>query len=423
MDSPARPGRRTRGNAIIAWVIVVLLGLLTVAQALEGEYRWGVITWGAIGLVAVPAIATRDPRALPPWELIALVAIPVVDAALLGQTVISPIATYLAVAAVALIAAVDIDAYTATRMSPAFVVALVVIATLAVAATWNVSLWVVDLLAGTEYLVDDRGQDAANREMMIDFIYATGAGLFGGAGFAAYLPRGGFRPGHHGGGGEARTSASDETTPSFADRIGLDEPRLRLLSRGLQVGLAGLFLFGLLLRDVPTVTNAGIALGVSFLPALLERNYRIPIEPELVLWLFLAAFLHTLGSAGLYDLLGQWDSLTHALSASIVAAAGYTVVRAIDLHSPEVHLPRELMFAFILLFVLAVGVVWELAEFFLDRLAEGLEMQAALAQHGIDDTIGDFVFNLIGGLAVATVGAAYLQTASEQLAARLDGEV
>lgn len=41
-----------------------------------------------------------------------------------------------------------------------------------------------------------------------------------------------------------------------------------------------------------------------------------------MIWPTAAAFLHTLGSAGLYDYLGHWDSLTHAPSASLVAATG-----------------------------------------------------------------------------------------------------
>lgn len=407
----------TRRNAALGWLVVALLAGLAIRQGFAGSYRWFFFTGMAIALMVLPTAALRDPYAMPPWELLALAAIPVVDAAILDETLVSPIAVYLAVAAVALIVAVDVHNFTPARMNRSFAIALVVIATLAIGATWNVTLWIADATLGTAYLVGDQSQDAANYEMMIDFLYAAIAGLLAGVFFTGYLRRRSFPAAST----EAPREPPDEEpdpAPSLTRRFDISERHAKLFSWTLQFALSGLLVYGLFVRDVTTITNASIALTVTFLPAFLERNYRLPIEPELIVWLTTAAFLHTLGSAGLYGYLGQWDSLTHALSASLVAATGYTIVRAIDLHSEEIHLPSKTMFAFILLFVLAVGVVWELVEFAIDLASQRFGFDAVLAQHGVNDTVGDLLFNLVGAVIAATLGATYLTDVSHRLVDR-----
>lgn len=409
----------TRRNTVFAWLVVALLSGLAIQQGLTGSYRWFSFTGMAIALIVLPAAALRDPHALPPWELLTLAVIPVADAAIFGETALSSITVYLAVAAVALIVAVDVHHFTAAQMNRPFAVALVVIATLATGATWNIAQWIADAAFGTAYLVGDQTQDAANHAMMIDFLYAAVAGLLAGLFLTGYLRYRSFDPTGSAGIPRATPDEESDPVPSLVrGRFDVPEDHVRRFSWALQLALGGLLVYGLVVRDVTTIANASIALAVSFLPAFLERNYRLPIEPELVIWLTVAAFLHTLGSAGLYDLLEQWDSLTHALSASLVAATGYTVVRAIDLHSEEVYLPTKAMFAFILLFVLAIGVVWELVEFALDLAAQRFGFDAVLAQHGVSDTVGDLLFNLAGAVIAATLGAAYLTDISHQLADR-----
>ncbi len=78
------------------------------------------------------------------------------------------------------------------------------------------------------------------------------------------------------------------------------------------------------------------------------------------------------------------------------------------------------MFAFTIVFVLAMGVVWELLEFAVDQGALLLGMEPILAQHGIDDTIVDMVFNTLGAIIVATWGTVYLTEVSETFADLLE---
>lgn len=193
----------------------------------------------------------------------------------------------------------------------------------------------------------------------------------------------------------------------------------RRITRGMQMVLLGIVGYGLLAGQPKAIVNGTIALLLTLLPALLERNYEIPLDPWLGLWVTTAVCFHTLGSAGLYTHLGWWDHLTHALSASLVAGAGYIAVRAIDLHSEKIRLPHRFAFVFILVLVLAFGVVWELFEFALDLVAEETGLTMPLAQHGLGDTVADLVYDSVGGLVVAFFGQVQFTGVAEKLRVRI----
>jgi uncharacterized membrane protein YjdF len=189
----------------------------------------------------------------------------------------------------------------------------------------------------------------------------------------------------------------------------------RRITRLVQFVLLAIAGYGIVADQPKAIVNGGVALVVTFMPALLERNYEIPLDPWLGTWLAVAVFLHTLGSAGLYGQIGWWDHLTHAMSASLVASAGYIAARAIDLHDDDIHIPHRFAFVYILVVVLAFGVIWELFEYGLDLLAAETGATMPLAQHGLDDTVRDLMFNSLGALAVAAFGQAHLTNVAETL--------
>ncbi|NHN59110.1 hypothetical protein [Halorussus rarus] len=207
------------------------------------------------------------------------------------------------------------------------------------------------------------------------------------------------------------------------DRVGVSERGQRRLTRWMEVGLLAILAWGLLRQNVGIAVNAGIALAVTFLPALLERDYDIPMDAGLTLWITAAVFLHALGTVGPYrdPTLWWWDHMTHALSSSLVAAIGYATTRAIDEHTEDVYLPPRFTFVFILLFVVAFGVVWEVIEFGVGGLATALGSDKILTQYGLEDTMKDLLFDTVGGVVVAFWGAAYLSDVVGALTDRLDG--
>jgi hypothetical protein len=199
-------------------------------------------------------------------------------------------------------------------------------------------------------------------------------------------------------------------------------PNQRRMTLGMQAALIALVGYGVVAGEPKAITNGTISLLITSVPALLERNYRIPLDPWLGLWITLAVFLHTAGSAGLYAVVGWWDHLTHAMSASLVAGVGYTFARAVDIHSDRIYLPRQFFFVYILVVVLAFAVVWELFEFGLDVAADATGVSMPLAQHGLGDTILDLVFNSVGALAVAVFGQAHLVGVTERALAALGAD-
>jgi hypothetical protein len=187
------------------------------------------------------------------------------------------------------------------------------------------------------------------------------------------------------------------------------------LARYLQLGLIGLLFVGVYDMNPGVIVNCGAGLLVTALPAVLERDYELSMDAGLILWITTAAFLHALGTVGLpgmeqsfYQSLPVWDDLTHALSASVVAAAGYATVRALDEHDPGIHLPRRVTFVYVLAFTMAFGVVWEVLEFAITLGTDALGVGSVITQYDLYDTIGDLIFDLVGGFLVAIWGHVYL---------------
>ncbi|WP_254523658.1 hypothetical protein [Natrinema caseinilyticum] len=213
---------------------------------------------------------------------------------------------------------------------------------------------------------------------------------------------------------------------SLASRLP-SKRRQRQLTYLMEVGLIGMLFVGIDRGNAGIVINTAVALAVTQLPPVLERDYEIPMDPRLTLWITTAVFLHAFGTVGLpggtttlYTDVWWWDHLTHALSASLVAAAGYATVRAFDEHADGVHLPQRFIAVFILLFVLAFGVLWEILEFAIALSADTFGIDAVLTQYGLGDTMLDFVFNSIGALLVALWGGAYLTDVSGAIRERFD---
>ncbi|WP_276253656.1 hypothetical protein [Halomontanus rarus] len=205
------------------------------------------------------------------------------------------------------------------------------------------------------------------------------------------------------------------------------QERQRQLTYLMELGLVGMLFVGIERGNGGIVINTAVALAVTQLPPILERDYGIPMDPRLTLWITSAVFLHAFGTVGLpgtttsfYNQIWWWDHVTHALSASVVAGVGYATVRALHEHAEGIYFPRRFVSVFILLFVLAFGVLWEVLEFAIALSADALGIEAVLTQYGLDDTMLDLVFNSIGGLVVALWGGVYLTDVSSALRDRLD---
>ena len=184
-DRLARLFRSGRTNALIAWAMVaVLVGVFI--ESLLGVDLLPMILVVAIGAVVLaPAVAARDPQVMLPWEVLGLALLPVLVRALLGGEV-GIFATYLAIAALALIITVELHMFSSLRVTHWFAVIFVVMTTMATAAVWTIVRWNTDRLLGTTYLT-------TNEALMIEWIYVTLAGLAAGVLFDTYFRRRGAR--------------------------------------------------------------------------------------------------------------------------------------------------------------------------------------------------------------------------------------
>ena len=200
---------------------------------------------------------------------------------------------------------------------------------------------------------------------------------------------------------------------TLSDILGLSDGQERHLVRILQLALVGLIGYGMVTGSVPVSVTAGIALGITLLPAALRREYEYSMDAGLVLWITVAVFLHAVGSTGIYGQYQWYDEITHTVSATVVAGIGYASFRAFELHSDDVAVPSAFRSLFIVVFVLAAGVLWEVFEYALGGL---------VPVYGIDDIVTDFVFNGIGGLIVAVWGTGHVGDLVGFLRTRLRSE-
>ncbi len=171
----------------------------------------------------------------------------------------------------------------------------------------------------------------------------------------------------------------------------------------MQAGILGVAAAGIATGNLTWVPAAVVSLFVTLIPSIVRRDLGLTLPPELNFWVVAALFLHVVGGyAGLYNSLPGWDHLTHIMSASLIGALGFIIVVTLDKYVESIFLPRAFLAFFIIMFTMAVGVLWEVMEFTNDSVAH------THLQYGLSDTMYDLLFDGLAGLVVAVAGARYL---------------
>ncbi|WP_436931215.1 hypothetical protein [Halosimplex halobium] len=187
----------TRVNAGAAWVLVGVVGLVCIESVATGDLLWGAFAATVGVVVALPGLVRRTPRAMPPAEVVLLAGLPVVGRAVATLQVTSTVATYLSIAALALLVAVNLHLFTPVEMSVGFAVLFVVVTTLGAAGLWALARWGSDVHLGTTLLLDpgpdgvlsDADLEAIEHELMVEFVGSGIAGLVAGLVFQVYVKR------------------------------------------------------------------------------------------------------------------------------------------------------------------------------------------------------------------------------------------
>jgi len=182
--------RDQRVNAVLSWLIVLGILSTVVGGLLTGELLWAVFTGALAALVLMPPLAYRNADAMLPWEVLLVASLPVVGRLFATVPVTGNVATYLSVAAIALIVAVELQLFTSVKMTPRFAVVFVGVSTMATAGLWAVLRWAADLTLGTTFiLVPELSEHAIEEALMWEFVASTVAGVGAGLLFAVYVGR------------------------------------------------------------------------------------------------------------------------------------------------------------------------------------------------------------------------------------------
>jgi hypothetical protein len=171
-----------RYNAALGWLFVAVLLGVAGEEIVAGQPLWAAFAIVVALLVMLPSIAYRNPVVMVPWEVVALAALPVVGRAVASWQLTSALATYLSVAAIALIVAVELHAFTPVRMTIGFAVLFVVVTTMATAGIWAVVRWGSDAWLRTGFI-------EGPTDLMWEFVYSTAAGIVAGVVFEFYFRR------------------------------------------------------------------------------------------------------------------------------------------------------------------------------------------------------------------------------------------
>lgn len=147
-----------------------------------------------------------------------------------------------------------------------------------------------------------------------------------------------------------------------------------------------------------TFIVGGISLFLTFLPLIIKRRFDITLPWILNFFIVFALYLNM---AGIYL---EWyiqyspfyDKFSHFFGSITVALLSFVYVAIIERYS-KIKLGRINSFIFIIIFTMALGGLWEIIEFSTDQLL------GTKNQYGLEDTMYDLIFDLIGGVVVAII--------------------
>lgn len=168
-----------RTNAAVGWALTGVVALVAVGSLLSGPLLWGVFVLLLAVVAAVPATVTGEWTVMVPWPLLAVGA---VASGLRALGRFPEVASAVAVATLALIAVVELDAFTEVDMSRRFAVGFAVLTTMALQGLWTVAQFYSDRWLKTTFLT-------SQTELQWDIVTVAAVALAMGGFFVWYFER------------------------------------------------------------------------------------------------------------------------------------------------------------------------------------------------------------------------------------------
>jgi len=176
------------------------------------------------------------------------------------------------------------------------------------------------------------------------------------------------------------------------------------LSWLMKITLVGLLPYEIYKGDYLFVAATCLSITFSFIPAMADRNYRIHLPLELDFLVTSAIFLNTFMGEWLkfYEKIPIFDKVMHFYGTAVTALLAFMVVYSLHF-ARKLRLTLPFIGVFTVVFAMAMGVIWEIFEFWVDIIF------AKQMQKGLDDTMWDMMYNLAGGAIVAFFGMLYVR--------------
>ena len=153
---------------------------------------------------------------------------------------------------------------------------------------------------------------------------------------------------------------------------------------------------------------AVLAIVLSFIPALLARNYNVTLPWMTEALITLALYLHIGGLVfDWYDKIYFWDKIAHFIGTATIALLGFMTVFVLH-YTKKINVSIPMIGLFTFVFAVTMGVFWELGEFSYDLVF------GTSSQRNLFDTNLDLFFNMLGGFITAGLGMWYLENSPEK---------
>jgi hypothetical protein len=204
-------------------------------------------------------------------------------------------------------------------------------------------------------------------------------------------------------------------TPETSDPPAADPARRAHLAilAVLQLIMAGQLVLLLVREDwLQAFLVVGI-MALTLAPIVFRLPVEIPSEIQIVAVLFVFATLFLGEVRDYYQRFWWWDASLHTTSGLLLGMLGFMFVYMLneDRHV-DLHMRPSFVALFAFFFAVAIGAVWEIFEFAMDRFF-GTDMQPATEgdPSGLTDTIHDLIVDTLGAAAVSIAGWRYLARA------------
>lgn len=153
-------------------------------------------------------------------------------------------------------------------------------------------------------------------------------------------------------------------------------------------------------------------MSVILIPLFLGGRFQlhIPSEFQILAVIFVFASLFLGEVRDFYERLWWWDIVLHTSSGLLLGILGFLLVYVLNENErAPIHMQPRFVALFAFLFAVAVGALWEIFEFSMDKLF-GTHMQKAMLgdPSGLTDTMWDLIVDTLGALVVGITGWSYM---------------